>query len=84
MTDPSDESVGMRTVCHACRTMREVVEQVGPHRFETRSMVVPGDGRVYQRVRAAFELADVIVESPCPVCGDSETPGWIPGFQPPA
>jgi hypothetical protein len=59
---------GLRTVCHGCRTMREVVEQVATHRFEVRAMIVPGDGTVFRRVRASFETADVVVEIPCPDC----------------
>lgn len=74
----------MRTVCHGCRTMREVVEQVGSHQFEARSMVVPGDGRVYRRVASTFAGGEVIVEEPCPMCEDTETPGWLAGLQPSA
>ena len=75
----------VRTVCHGCRTMREVIEQVGPHEFESRAMVVPGDGTVYRRVQAVFESRDAVVESPCPECGeDEETAEWLPGLVPPA
>ncbi|HET9142431.1 hypothetical protein [Actinophytocola sp.] len=61
---------GVRTVCHGCRTMREVVEQVDTHQFEVRAMIVPGDGTVYRRIRASFEVPDVIVEIPCPDCAN--------------
>lgn len=79
----------VRTVCHGCRTMREVIEQIGPHRFEARAMIVPGDSTVYRRVRAAFETPDAVVEAPCPECGDcpadEDTAEWLlPGFIPPA
>lgn len=82
----------IRTVCHGCRTMREVIEQVGPHQFTVRTMIVPGDGTVYRRVRAAFETPDVVVEVPCPECADcldesdeEEIAEWLlPGFIPPA
>ncbi|HEU5471380.1 MAG TPA: hypothetical protein VFV67_12060 [Actinophytocola sp.] len=82
---------GLRTVCHGCRSMREVVEQVDTHRFEVRAMIIPGDGTVYRRVRAAFESADAVVEAPCPDCcpedaeSTEDTPEWLlPGFIPPA
>jgi len=86
MSESGENAVGMRlrTVCHNCRTIREVVEQVGPHEFEMHSMVVPGDGTVYHRVRAVFEPADAVVEAPCPGCGDSDAPGWLTGFAMPA
>jgi hypothetical protein len=75
----------VRTVCHGCRTMREVIEQVGPNEFESRAMVVPGDGTVYRRVQAVFESNDAVVETPCPECGaDEETAEWLPGLVPPA
>jgi hypothetical protein len=76
----------VRTVCHGCRTMREVIEQVGPHEFESQGMIVPGDGTVYRRVRTVFESADAVVEAPCPECSaDEETSDWLlPGFIPPA
>jgi hypothetical protein len=74
----------MRTVCHGCRTMREIIEQVGPHVFEARAMIIPGEGTVFRRVQAVFESADAVVEAPCPDCADSETPEWLPAFIPPA
>jgi hypothetical protein len=86
MSEAGENAVGMRlrTVCHTCRTIREVIEQVGPHEFNTHSMVIPGDGTVYHRVRAVFEPADAVVEAPCPGCSDSGDPGWLTGFAMPA
>jgi hypothetical protein len=84
----ADGWVALRTVCHGCRTMREVIEQVGPHRFEVHAMIVPGDGTVYRRIRAAFETSDAVVEAPCPECGgcvdEETTESLVPGFIPPA
>lgn len=76
--------VTLRTVCHDCRTLREVIEQTGPHEFQTHAMVVPGDGMVYHRVGVVLDAVDAVVEMPCPACGDSETPGWLTGFAMPA
>ncbi len=80
------EAVGwraLRTVCHGCRTMREVIEQVGPHEFTIRAMIIPGEGTIFRRVQAVFDPSDAIVESPCPDCGSSDTPEWLPAFVPP-
>ena len=68
----------LRTVCHGCRTLRQVEERVADDRVRYRTVIVPGDGTV-ERI-----VGDIEVEEPCPVCGDSDTPGWLPGFQPPA
>jgi hypothetical protein len=77
----------VRTVCHGCRTMREVIEQVGPHRFESHPLVLAGEGTIYRRVRA-FDSGDAVVEIPCPDCddcGDGESATWLlPGLIPPA
>jgi hypothetical protein len=75
----------VRTVCHGCRTMREVIEQVGPHEFVSMAMIVPGDGTVYRRVRTLFDPVDAVVEAPCPECSEADPPDWmLPGFVPPA
>lgn len=86
----ADEWVGLRTVCHGCRSMREVIEQVDAHKFEVRTMILPGDGTIYRRVRTSFESADAVVEAPCPDCADDfdgaerDAPEWLlPGFVPP-
>jgi Fe-S cluster biogenesis protein NfuA len=81
VSEPAGDSV--RTACHGCRTMRETIEQVGDHRFTAHSMIVADGGTVYRRVRAAFDETDVVVEGLCPQCGESENPGWLPGFRPP-
>jgi hypothetical protein len=49
-----------------------------------RPVVVPGDGSVTRMVSAASESAELAVVAPCPVCGESDTPGWVVGFVPPA
>jgi hypothetical protein len=50
---------------------------------ELRPMNMPGDGTVSRAVAAMTENGDAFVTSPCPACGESETPGWLPGFVPP-
>lgn len=65
--------------------MREIIEQVGPHEFEAHTMLVPGEGTVYRRVRTVFENNDAVVEAPCPRCSmDNPTDYLVPGFIPPA
>lgn len=73
----------MRTVCHGCRGMTTVTGQVRPDEYRTRVMVVPGDGTITRMVAAASSLGEVAITEECPVCGDSDDPGWIPGFVPP-
>jgi hypothetical protein len=34
-------------------------------------------------VAAASESGELAVVVPCPVCGESDTPGWLLGFVPP-
>jgi hypothetical protein len=80
MTEPH----ASRTACHGCRTMRETIEQVGPHEFTAYGLVVADAGTVYRRVHTAFDTTDAVVEAPCPLCGESEMPGWLPGLRPPA
>jgi hypothetical protein len=75
----------IRTVCHGCRTVREIIEQVGPHEFEAHTMLIPGDGTIYRRLRTTFDTADAVVEAPCPECSADDPTDWlIPGFVPPA
>jgi hypothetical protein len=83
MTEVPEEPGGLRTACHGCRTMRETIEQVGPHEFTARGMIVADAGTVYRRVRAAFDTTDAVVETSCPMCGETENPGWRPGLLPP-
>lgn len=66
-----------RTVCHGCRALtHELVEETGPQRY--RPVLLPGDGTVMREITPG-----VMVTSPCPMCGDSDDPGWLPGFIPP-
>ncbi|HWC83656.1 MAG TPA: hypothetical protein VG756_27175 [Pseudonocardiaceae bacterium] len=71
-----------RTVCHHCRGVTTVTAQVEPEQYRTRTMVVPGDGTI-TRMIASGGGGEVAVTEDCPVCGDSEDPGWVPGFVPP-
>jgi hypothetical protein len=41
-------------------------------------MIIPGSGMVIRE-----KAPGVLVEEACQVCGDSEDPGWVPGFVPP-
>jgi hypothetical protein len=63
--------------------MRETIEQVGPHEYTAHTMIVADAGTIYRRVRAAFETSDAVIELFCPLCGESENPGWLPGLLPP-
>lgn len=66
-----------RTVCHGCRAQtHELIGDGDEQRY--RSVILPGDGTVTREVAPG-----VLVSAPCPVCGDSDDPGWIPGFVPP-
>ena len=71
-----------RTVCHYCRGVTTVTAQTSPDNYRTRTMIVPGDGTITRMV-ASPAGGEVAVTEECPVCGDSEDPGWIPGFVPP-
>jgi hypothetical protein len=42
-------------------------------------MIIPGSGMVIRE-----KSPGVLVEEPCPVCGETDDPGWVPGFVPPA
>ncbi|MFC4855764.1 hypothetical protein [Actinophytocola glycyrrhizae] len=63
-----------RTVCHGCRQLT----QYRGDDAVIRPMILPGSGVVF-----AEKSPGVMVEVPCPECGDSEDPGWVPGFVPP-
>jgi len=41
-------------------------------------MIIPGSGMVIRE-----KSPGVLVEEQCPICGDSEDPGWIEGYIPP-
>jgi hypothetical protein len=81
---PLSEWGQMRTVCHGCRGVS--YEMVGDDDGATvmRPVVVPGDGSVTRMVAAASESGELAVVVPCSICGESDTPGWVPGFVPPA
>jgi len=64
-----------RTVCHGCRQVTQFRADDG----SVRPMVLPGSGVVIGE-----KSPGVMVELPCPECGESDDPGWIPGFVPPA
>lgn len=81
---PPSQWGSLRTVCHGCRTIETVTEQLGSEEYVSHKVIHPGDGMVRRVVSAANERGEMIVEHPCPVCGDSDTPGWISGFVPPA
>jgi hypothetical protein len=67
-----------RTVCHGCRaTVHETVVIDDEQRM--RPVIMPGDGTVMREVTPG-----VMVSQPCPICGDSDDPGWVLGFIPPA
>ncbi|TDV41836.1 hypothetical protein CLV71_119158 [Actinophytocola oryzae] len=64
-----------RTVCHGCRQTTQFRADSG----EVRPMIIPGSGMVIRE-----KSPGVLVEESCPVCGESDDPGWVPGFVPPA
>ena len=63
-----------RTVCHGCRQITQYRDENG----DVRPMILPGSGVVF-----AEKAPGVMVELPCPVCGNSDDPGWVPGLVPP-
>lgn len=64
----------IRTACHGCRQVTQGRDDEG----EIRPMSLPGSGAVW-----AERATGHMVELPCEVCGESEDPGWVPGFVPP-
>jgi hypothetical protein len=68
----------MRTVCHGCRVMRYRQVTMPDGTTTRRAVVSPGNGTI------ATEVTGTTVRRPCPVCGDSDDPGWVPGFSVPA
>jgi hypothetical protein len=72
MGEPMTESI--RTVCHGCRQVTQYRDDAGT----IRPMVLPGNGTVW-----ADRAPGGMVEEPCPMCGESDDPGWLPGFLPP-
>ncbi|HEY0453187.1 hypothetical protein [Actinophytocola sp.] len=67
-------SATVRTVCHGCRQVTQYRSDEGV----IRPMILPGNGTVW-----ADKMPGGMVEVPCAVCGESEDPGWVPGFLPP-
>lgn len=65
---------GIRTVCHGCRQLTQVRSDDG----QIRPMIIPGNGSIWKE-----KAPGVMTEEPCPICGDSDDPGWIPAFVPP-
>jgi hypothetical protein len=49
-----------------------------------RPVVVPGDGSTTRLVAALVDAGELAVSAPCTVCGESESPGWVPGYAPSA
>jgi hypothetical protein len=64
----------IRTVCHGCRQVTQYRDDAGT----IRPMVLPGNGTVW-----VDRAPGGMVEEPCPVCGEGDDPGWLPGFVPP-
>lgn len=69
---------GLRTVCHGCRRVAQTNVEGPDETVHVRTLIIPGDGMIVREV-APGQLASV----PCPVCGDEEESGWLPGFVPP-
>jgi hypothetical protein len=65
--------VPIRTVCHGCRAVS--YEPIGDDDQRHRPVVVPGDGQVMREV-----MPGMMAGEPCPICGESDDPGWMPGF----
>lgn len=68
----------VRTVCHGCGVLTHELVDVTDSGQRYRPVLLPGDGSVMREIAPG-----IMVSSPCPVCGDGDDPGWIPGFVPP-
>lgn len=64
----------IRTVCHGCRQVTQYRDADG----RVRPMILPGSGSVWVE-----RAPGTMVETDCPVCGETDDPGWVPGFVPP-
>jgi len=74
----NDSTAPIRTVCHGCRQTTQVRE-AGPDGVPVlRPMVIPGNGSVLKD-----KSPGPMVEESCPECGETDDPGWLPGFVPP-
>jgi hypothetical protein len=68
-----------RTACHTCRGTAHA-NAAGPEGvLSTQPVVVPGDGELVSAVMTQLG-GDAVVTRPCPECGESDDPGWVPGF----
>ncbi|HJP74254.1 MAG TPA: hypothetical protein VJ914_08300 [Pseudonocardiaceae bacterium] len=68
----------VRTVCHGCRVQtHELFAEIGPRR-RNRPIQLPGDGTMSRELSPGDH-----VSGRCPVCGDTDDPGWLPAFTPP-
>lgn len=75
---PASEWGQIRTACHGCRAVTYEALKGDDDVDRMRSVLLPGDGTVVREVAQGM-----MVSQPCPVCGDSDDPGWLPGFVPP-
>lgn len=64
----------MRTACQNCRQVTQYRDQSGA----VRPMILAGGGTIW-----VDRAPGGMVELPCPLCGESEDAGWVPGFLPP-
>jgi hypothetical protein len=64
-------SATVRTVCHGCRQVTQYRGDEGG----IRPMVLPGSGTVW-----VDKMPGGMVEVACPVCGESDDPGWVPAL----
>lgn len=69
----------LRTICHGCRQLAHAHVQNEDGTAKLRTLIIPGDGSVVREIAPGQ-----LVTSPCPLCGDSEEMGWLPGFVTPA
>jgi len=79
---PLSDWAQMRTVCHGCRGVSYEMAHDDEGMTVMRPVVVPGDGSITRMVSAASEIGEMAVVVACPICGESETPGWVEGFVP--
>lgn len=71
-------ATGIRTACHDCRS---VAYELDDKRL--RPVLVVGDGSETKLVAALSESFEMPVVQPCPLCGETDALGWMPGFRPP-
>jgi hypothetical protein len=71
-------SLPQRSVCHSCRQVTHIRLEDEDEMAVLRPMTVPGQGSIYHEISPG-----VMVERPCPTCGETDDPGWVTGFTPP-